>query len=280
MYMPQKMGENFLQNRTMIAILIKDGLMDTDGNTTEKGKNITEDELKRLTNKVYEINNKIHGRYSSRDAAAISQNVLARMILQFKKWIPAAIESRFESKHYNIDLGEEVEGRYRTAWRLMLRALKGDLKALKAGNMTELELYNMKKNLAELVLAMGSTLAFIAMGGFGDDDEKLKKNPYFKFTMDQLDRVSGDLLFFVNPGSYTEQALKPVALAKTTSDVINCVIAFPHIFGLDPKKDIYKSGPRSKENKFLAKLVDITPIASPIAKVVRNFKDNKYQKRQ
>lgn len=281
MYMPQKIGENFLQNRTMIAILIKDGYMDSKGNTTDKGNNITEDQLKRLTNKVYEINNKIHGRYSSRDAAAISQNVLARMILQFKKWIPAAIESRFESKHYNIDLGAEVEGRYRTGWKLMLRALKGDFKALKAGNMTELELYNMRKNLAEIVLALGSTLTFIALGGFGDDDEKLKKNPYFKFTMDQLDRVSGDLLFFVNPGSYADTALKPVALMKTTNDVINVVIAFPYIFGLQGNKDIYQSGVRKKENKFTGKLVDIVPIIAPIAKVARNFKkDVKYTEPQ
>ncbi len=278
MYMPQKLGETWLQNRTMVAILLKDGYMDSDGKTTEKGKNITETELKRLINKCYEVNNKIHGRYSSRDAAAISQQVLPRMMMQFKKWIPAAIESRFESKHFNVDLGVEVEGRYKTGWRLLKRALEGDLKALQAGNMTELELYNMKKNLAEIVIALAATLSFIAMGAFGDDDEELKKNPYYKFTMDQLDRLSGDLLYFYNPGSYTETALKPIALAKTTSDVINCMVAFPHIFGLQGKKDVYDSGSRKGENKFLAKAIDVTPIAAPIAKVARNFKkDVKYQ---
>jgi hypothetical protein len=278
MYMPQKLGENFLQNRTMIAILIKDGYMDSSGKTTDKGKNITDEQLKRLTNKVYEVNNKIHGRYSARDAAAISQNVLARMALQFKKWIPAAIESRFESKHFNIDLGVEVEGRYKTGWRLLKKALQGDLKVLQSGNMTELEIYNMRKNLAEIAIALGATLSFIAMGAFGDDDEELKKNPYYKFTMDQLDRVSGDLLFFYNPDSYTQTALKPIALVKTTSDVIMCITAFPHIFGLQGKKDIYQSGSRTGENKFLGKLADITPIIAPIAKVVRSYKDVKYQK--
>ena len=278
MYMPQKLGEIWLQNRTMVAILLKDGYMDSDGKTTEKGKNITETELKRLINKCYEVNNKIHGRYSSRDAAAISQQVLPRMMMQFKKWIPAAIESRFESKHFNVDLGVEVEGRYKTGWRLLKRALEGDLKALQAGNMTELELYNMKKNLAEIVIALAATLSFIAMGAFGDDDEELKKNTYYKFTMDQLDRLSGDLLYFYNPGSYTETALKPIALMKTTSDVINCVVAFPHIFGLQGKKDVYQSGSRKGENKFIAKAVDVTPIIAPIAKVARNYKkDVKYQ---
>ena len=159
----------------------------------------------------------------------------------------------------------------------MLRALKGDLKALQAGNMTELELYNMKKNLAEITITLASILSLIALGAFGDDDEELKKNPYYKFTMNQLDRVSGDLLFFTNPGSYTQTMLKPIALAKTTQDVILCVTAFPHIFGLQGKKDIYQSGERAGENKFLGKLVDLTPIAAPIAKVARSYKDVKYK---
>jgi len=276
MYAPQKIGENFLQNRTMIAILIKDGYMDSSGNTTEKGKNITEDETKRLINKVYEVNNKIHGRYSARDAAAVSQQVLPRMMMQFKKWIPAAIESRFESSKFNNDLGVQVEGRYVTAFRLLKKALKGDLAALQAGNLTETEIYNMRKNLAELTIALASMLSFIALGAFGDDDDELKSSAYYKFTMDQLDRVSGDLLFFVNPGSYTETALKPIALMKTTHDLINVVTAFPYIFGIEGSE--YTSGSRKDENKFIAKTMDATPILAPIVKVARNFKDDvKYQ---
>lgn len=277
MYMPQKMGEVWLQNRTMVAILMKDGYMDASGKTTPKGENITQDELNKLINKVYEVNNKIHGRYSARDAAAISQQVLPRMIMQFKKWIPAAIESRFETKYFNNDLGVEVEGRYKTGWRILKKVLQGNLSALQKANMTETEYYNMRKNYAELVVALGSMLAFIGMGAFGDDDEELKKNPYYKFTMNQLDRISGDLLYFYNPGSYTETALKPIALAKTTHDLIGVVTAFPHIFGLQGDKDIYQSGDRAGENKFLAKMIDATPVLSPIAKTTRMFKDEKYR---
>ena len=277
MFAPQKGGEIWLQNRTMIAMLIKDGLMNPDGTSTPKGVSISKVDLQRLRNKIHDVNDKIHGRYSARDAAAITQNVLGRMALQFKKWIPAAIESRFEAHSFNNDLGVEVEGRYRVGFRLMVRALKGDLKALQSGNMTELELYSMRKNLAELTLALGTIVLFAALGSFGDDDDELKKNPYYKFTMDQLNRVSGDLLYFVNPVSATELALKPIALAKTTSDLLHAVIAIPHIFGVQGKKDIYASGSRKDENKALAKLIDLTPGAAPVARVLRNFKDIKYQ---
>ena len=277
MFAPQKGGEIWLQNRTMIAMLIKDGLMNPDGTSTPKGVSISKVDLQRLRNKIHDVNDKIHGRYSARDAAAITQNVLGRMALQFKKWIPAAIESRFEAYSFNNDLGMEVEGRYIVGFRLMVRALKGDLKALQAGNMTELELYSMRKNLAELTLALGTILMFAALGSFGDDDDELKKNPYYKFTMDQLNRVSGDLLYFVNPVSATELVLKPIALAKTTSDLLHAVIAIPHIFNAQGKKDIYASGSRKGENKALAKLIDLTPGAAPVARVLRNFKDIKYQ---
>lgn len=272
MYAPQKYGESWLQNRTMLAILIKDGYLNSNGTNTKKGDNISPEELQRLTAKIYEVNNKIHGRYSQRDAATIQQTVLGRMLLQFKKWIPAALESRFESKKFNVDLNQEVEGRYIIGWFYLKNSLMLNFKAWQEKKLSPTELYNMKKNLSEVVLI----LATILMYGQLDDDED-KKNPYYKFTMDQLDRVSGDLLVFYNPESYTENVLKPVALAKTTWDIIGAIKALPHIIG-DDKKDFYKSGPRKGENKAVAKIIDVTPVLAPTAKVVRTFKDQKYQK--
>ncbi len=278
MYSPQRIGEKFLQTRTMLAILIKDGYMSEDGTNTSKADNLTPIEIAKLTDKIQRVNQMIHGRYSSRDAATINQSVIWRMVGQFKKWIPAAIESRVASKHYDNRLGVEIEGRYQTAWKLLVVDLKDTLKRLQAGELTELEKYNMRKNLTEITILLATVLMYVGLGGFGDDDKKLKQNPYYKFCMNQLDRVSGDMAFWYNPAELNRNFKQPVALLKTTGDLMGVVAALPYAFGIEGS--IYTKGPKKGENKLLAKLVDITPVVHPIADVARLTKKVAYQEIQ
>lgn len=276
MYAPQRIGEKFLQTRTMIAILIHDGYMNEDGTNTSKADNLSPIEIAKLTDKIQRVNQMIHGRYSSRDAATINQSVIWRMVGQFKKWIPAAIESRVASKHYDNRLGVEIEGRYKTAWKLLVVDLKDTLKRMQNGELTELEKYNMRKNLTELTILAGTMLMYVGLGGFGDDDKKLKQNPYYKFCMNQLDRVSGDLLFFYSPGDLNNNFKQPVALLKTTGDLIKTFEAIPYAFGIEGSE--FRSGKHKGENKLAARLLDITPVVKPIADVVRLNKKQEYQK--
>lgn len=273
MYFLQKSGEKFLQTRTMIAILIKDGYMTSDGVTTEKGANLTEKQLAQLSDKIQRVNQMIHGRYSSRDAATIQQSALWRAAFQFKKWIPAAIESRVGSKKYDNRLGAEIEGRYITAYNLLVKDLKGTLNRLQNGQLTELEIYNMRKNLSEIVIALGTLGLFYALGW--DDDKKRKQNPHFKYWMNQLDKVSGDLLFFYNPAELNRSFKSPIALQKTLGDLIAVVTNTPYVFGIEGSE--YKRGARKGENKFYSSVGDIIPIVKPIADFVRLNNKTEYQ---
>lgn len=276
MYSPQRMGEKFLQTRTMLAMLIKDGYMTSEGITTEKGLALTPDQLAKFSDKVQRVNQMIHGRYSARDAAIVQQSALWRAAFQFKKWIPAAIESRIQAKHFDNRLGVEVEGRYRTYfkyWNYMIAKLKNDQKALINGELTELDRYNMRKNLTELVIMASVLLSYFALGW--DDDKNKKKNPYYKFAMNQLNRVSGDLAFFYNPAEVNRSMKSPFALSKTIGDTIDVFTSIQYAF--DIEGSTYKKGIHKGENKFLASLLDITPGAKPIADVIRMNKDIAYE---
>lgn len=277
LYSPQTMGEKFLQTRTMLAMLIKEGYMTPEGITTEEGQKLTEEQLTRFSDKIQRVNQMIHGRYSSRDAATVQQSVLWRMAIQFKKWIPAAIESRVQGKHFDNRLGVEVEGRYRTYFKyfnLMVAKLYSDHEKLKRNELTELDKYNMRKNMTELIIIAGVTLMSIGLGW--DDDKVRKKNPYYKFAMSQLNRISGDMLFFYDPNQANKNLNGPFALMKTTGDLLDVIHNIPYAFGI--KGSEYTKGPRKHENKELASILDITPILKPIADVIRmGKKDVEYQ---
>lgn len=244
-YSMQKGGEKWLQSRTALAIMIKDEYLTSSGELTEKYNKASEKELEQLTDKIQRINQMIHGRYSQKEAAAIQQNAIYRVVSQFRKWIPAYLESRFNEKQWDNRLQEFTEGRFRTL--IDINVYK---KLLSGEKLTELESYNMKKNLTELILWAATAFSYSLIHG-GDDEEakRRRKNPYYKLGMTLLNRASGDLGYFYKPTSATELASKAVPLATTASTVIQAISYLPGALG---KNNTYKTGTRRGKNKFLS----------------------------
>ena len=218
----------------------------------------------------------IHGRYSSKDASILSQDVFFRMAFQFKKWIPAAIESRLGAEQYDERLDDTVKGRWRSygpfikyyMGGLWSKAI-GDAKALENNKpLSDIDKYNMYKNAVELVIAAG-----ILLLTKGIEDEEDKKKAWYKLTMRQLNQLSGDLLYFYNPKEMSESAFGGVAAAKTIKDIARNVNYIPYAFAdKNNQKAYYRSGKRKHENKFWAGMLDITPGAKSITESVRLFK--------
>ena len=272
-YSPQSMGEKFMQSRLMLAVLLKEGVINEDGTTTAFGNKLTEQQISKLRDKTQRVVQMIHGRYSSRDAATAQQYALYRAVAQFRKWIPAAFESRFQKEKYDARLQEQIEGRYRTFGRMLLR-LSDTISRLQKGKLTSLEVYNMKKNLMEATIFAGSLLLYYGLKG-GEDDKEWRKKPLVKFSLTQLDRISGDLLFFLNPKEYVTLASTAAPLSKTANDLLQTIINIPAIF--DSGKDAYyRSGPRKGEHKFLSRFGSIIPGVKPVQDVLRLVNDNEF----
>lgn len=295
-YILQTSGEKYLQTTTMIANMLHDTITSIDGKTIvpiweafdEAGKwktkefgELTEVNIFRMSNKIQRINQSIHGRYSEKDSAIMNQYALFRIFFQFKKWMPAAFESRLQSKRYDSRLEKEIEGRwltYYTAIKTKHLQLTYNLEKMEKNGWTETDVYNMRRNIAELVIIITTVLTSFVLGGAGDDDKKLKKTGWYKFIMSQLNQVSGDLLYFFNPADMNRTFTEGFPLFKTIHDLFKAIIVFPHIFGMQGKKDIYKSGPRKGENKSIAAFKDIIPGIKPATDVYRMFAhDNPYK---
>lgn len=274
MYALQKKGELFLQSRTMLAVLIKEKYMTKDGKTTKEGLKLMQDPeaLQKMSDKIQRLNQMIHGRYSQREAATAQQYVLYRMMIQFRKWIPSAIEARFGEKQHDNRLGEEIEGRYRTFYSLITN-LSDSIERLKSGKLTPLEIYNMKKNITEIVLLTASILGYAWLHG-GDDEEakKRRKNPYVKTLLTLTDRVSGDLGFFYNPANYTNLARNAIPLAKTVDDLRKVVMNIPYAFYVGEWE--VKKGNLKGTNKFYSSTKKVMIGLKPLQDIEKLFNEN------
>lgn len=290
MYAPQKAGEVFLQTRTMVAMMLHtkpDGktslweMLDDKGEIKEEflkhfgNKSEFDQYMLRTSTKIMGVNEQIHGRYSSRDAAIINQNVWLRMAFQFKKWIPAAIESRFGSFQYNDRLMVETEGRWRTIGKMIIN-LKNTADRISKGELKEYEIYNFRKTATEAVLLLGTLMMGLWMDW--DDDEKRQRSASFKFTMDQLDKVSGDLLFMANPKNVTAMTKNPFAITKLVNSVWDVARYIPYTAYVGEYK--YKSGAHKGENKFYYTLGSVIPGYNQLQNVQTFFNDQKYIERQ
>ena len=276
MYSMQKHGELFLQSRTMLAVMLKEGYIDNSGKLTAEGEKMMKDEARvtQFSDKIQRINQLIHGRYSSREAAAMQQSVFYRLAMQFRKWMPSAIESRLGEKQYDNRLGMEIEGRYLTLARLVAsKDVFNNLIKMSKGELSELEMYNMRKNLIELVLLTATLLAYLKLTeGDDDEDKKRRKNPYVKLGLTLLNRISGDLEFFYNPSNIVSLTSNSIPLSSVAKDLIKTVGSLPSAFYYGDYE--YKAGSLKGRNKFWANLTKITPGARPVQDVWKIINKN------
>ena len=254
-YSMQKSGEKYLQSRPAIAVMIKDGYLSPKGELTDKYKDATDKEKAQLVDKIQRVNQMIHGRYTQQEAATLQQSVLYRLISQFKKWLPTAIENRIGERKYDNRLQTETEGRYVTIGRLLVN-FNDTYDRVKSGNLSELEIANLKKTLTELTLFTATYLALGALKGDDEESKKLRKNWAVKTGLTLLNRVSGDISYFFDPSQISNTSKNLVPLVRTMDDLRLAISYLPSAFG---EEGVYKKGSRKGQNKALTKFASIIP---------------------
>lgn len=283
----QKLGERQIQITVMIANMLHEKVTTKDGTKIslweafdEKGEwkedimgyKMNEEGIFKITNKIHRIIDMSHGRYSSKDASILAQGSFFRAAFQFKKWIPAAFEARFKSKRFDSRLDVEVEGRYHAYVKFFkngIARLQRDQEKLESLKIDKTDWYNMRKNVAELTIALAIVL--VQIGGDSDDD-KLKKNPYYKFAMKQLDQISGDLIYFYRPDKMTETASNGIPMLKTIKDLFKVISNTRYLF--TDEDDTYTRGRYKGEHKTSAAVLNVIPGVKQVADTYRlNNKD-------
>lgn len=264
MFSLQKGGEKYIQSSMLLAIMIKDGYMNSKGELTDKYNKATDEEKQRLAGKVQRTNHILHGRYTPKEAGIAQQQVIFRAITQFRKWIFSGVESRFDKKHYDQRLQKDIEGRWVT-FTHMITNLKDSIERIKSGKLEEYEKYNMKKNLVEAIVAISAVVGIaLAHSGSDDDKKKRRKNAAFKTTMLVLNRVSGDASFFFSPEQINNLGKNAIPVTKLYSDLIDLALYSDGYIGGEitrafSKDNAFKSGNSKGMKRLTKKLLDVTP---------------------
>lgn len=238
-------SENVLREAGAIAS-IKSGL---NGVTWENfkvvdGKLITDLDIfqkSKIKQKINYINTTNIGGINANDLMEAKTYIVGRMLMQHRSWLPAMFYKRFGSKQVNFVIGDEIEGRYRTAYRLFSAYYtKSKMEAL-----TPMEKANMKEAAMEalLILTIGIMLK-VMKAGFDDED---KKETWYKVANKINSRVFSEILFFADPSfeSQYKILLSPAASLGTVGD-IGKFIGSAYKEATEPEKQLTRNKPGTK----------------------------------
>lgn len=158
---------------------IKDKYKSLEKDWTTKVDFDTQNEFTKFRDSVIEMNKINHGNYDPNSAIKIKQNILGRIVTQFRTWGIEGFNTRYGELQYNAQLKRYTKGRWRSAaetgflgtakYFLTLGLAKSDIK-------TDLDLVNMRKNLREMALYVSIIAASSFLRGLADkeDDERIK----------------------------------------------------------------------------------------------------------
>lgn len=194
-FIGQDAGDHWLYSRVAIAMAMRQKVLVNGKETNlwdalqvrgfsgdENVKELNIDDIKNLdgtdfdvhkfSRKVAHVNQSLFGIYNDEDAAAANRVALGRLALQYRKWMKAMFNRRFQGLQYNVDIEDWEEGFYRTAGRILTELATG--KRSLAGltkDLTDVEKYNLRRAMIELIQFLIVT-AFAKWFEWPDDKDR------------------------------------------------------------------------------------------------------------
>lgn len=268
-FLGQEAGDNWLYNRTAIAMALRHkvnvpgkGIMTLwdalevkntfddsnsikhlsipEGTTSEDGTPI---DIGKISRTIAHVNQHLFGIYNDDDANAANRISLGRLLLQYRKWMKPSFNKRFQAKQYNVLLGREEEGYYRTLLNFANELRRGQFQiAAQWDKLNNYEKANIKRSLVEIVQFF-AVCALVRFVKWGDDEDRPWAMKLAEYTARRLQHELGAL----NPVSTTflSENLKtlktPMASLSVLNNSVNLIDSLLSPF--EDWTDEIKSGP-------------------------------------
>jgi len=226
----------------------------------KEGIELSQREISDFRRKVEGVNQRLHGRYTDLDNAALSQTALGYLALQYRKWIHPGYEARFRNQYFDERLGQYIKGRY-LSYLDFFKSIK-ELKSIAAGwnNLSDHDKANMKRNIAELVYLTGTILLLSVLRSLSEDDDELDDSKAFNFFMYQVDRFNSELKFYnigIVTGDLTKLIRTPAASISVIENVgrlLNDTLQYPF---RDEEENIVKGEEYTKIQRDFERLIPL-----------------------
>lgn len=153
---------------------------DKEGNikVQDKYKQYVNDKLQNeVRNRINILTQRIDGTLREIDKAAVHANSIASYIVLHRNFMISALHDRFKKKQFNLDLGVEEEGYYRSTGKFLKNVIGQRHFAMTQlladyNNLKDYEQYAVRRVLNELVLIAASTTVALAMATIVDGDDE------------------------------------------------------------------------------------------------------------
>lgn len=195
-------------------LVLKEGVKKADGSE------FTTKDYFSLSRRYGRLIQRVVGNANEGDRAMAKQYILGKLGMQFRNFMVPNWNARFQKSTYDVGLGAETEGYYRTAGRIVLNALKElrEGRALSNMNLTDLERANLKRAAADFGQFALVVLAFnLLVHGWKDDE-----NPWHKrMILYQLRRMQTELGAMLTPKEALNILRSPIAATSIIESTYN-----------------------------------------------------------
>lgn len=293
--------ERFIRSLTMVSKMLntevevdgkKMSLWEAHGNEGEVEVYSADEEYK-LSSHLNALNDKLQGNY--RDATLSQKNVLWRLAMVFRKWLPEAVNARIgaERTDERFTDGRKQKGRLRTFWEAVGDSKKVSEEGVSKGyifrefgkevlkqfgnsfflghqmittetfkKLNEIDQVNMKKNAAALRMTLTIYLIGLLLMGLDSDDDR-ERLRLLHFAISSTYRLQGDMSFFLSPSQLTYMTQNILPVATTFEDFSRFFDAIPRaIMG----NDEIEGGPYDGQSNLFRQTVKALPVSSQITK--------------
>lgn len=299
-------GDHYTQNRIAIALAKRYKMLDSKGNETNlwdalevdsnrdihqlkvkqgykklDGTEFSKDDIILLTNRIRAVQDRLYGIYNDYDKNMVQQRAVGRLAMLYRNWMRPLFLNRFGESRYNYDLGQEVEGYYRTLGRFTYNLIKemknsefhimSDFK-----NLTPLEKANIKRGFAELA-TYGALLLLIQALHFIPDDDK--KRPWaVRIASYSALRLKTDMGVLLPSYTMMDEGLKffesPFAAITAMKRIRNTFnLIYPSEWTTEIDRGMYKGYTKAEKD-----LIDLLPFRKPIVNALNPDEPAKWYK--
>ena len=189
--------------------------------------------LLKIEKQMKYCNNTMHGSLGNDDKGLIHRRIWGKFIMNFRQWMVGHYTRRFGERKHNFELGEDREGYYWTCAKFLFNVImdtyhnKGKIITVfkeNKGNLSEMEIANMKRVLTETSLLISTYIASMLLGV----PDKTNRG---KWIRRHLQYLNGRLLMELEAstplsgvkfgGSLMTQLNSPFAAMSTMSKIFN-----------------------------------------------------------
>lgn len=250
-----------------------------EGVTLESGKENSL-ALKELKIKIDALIKNTHGNYSYLSPMKGKETVMGRAIMQFRSWMPQMINQRFAPEKEDDILGITTKGRYRS-YGIFFSSIEADgqvysgaqnaLYTLKQilrkatfrrtkfdERFSEVDAANMRANLQELFILLGTMASILAIRGLLPDDEESNAKFFANMLINLSSRYQSDILMYLNPSEFEK-------ISKNTVPVLGLISNIGYWF--DSSFDYLFDASNDNWDRFVKNTLRLIPGASQIPRV-------------